>query len=395
MPFITDDLTQKRNVPTLALKTTDNLKFGQPLETAKDTFVRELRLFFSGLGSSASRLAEVVTIDKYMIPQQSTDPTENMITLIRQQPDILQKLPLISVTGASGSKRHMGIGGAFVGHTQYPARVRFANPEPYDLSTILGTPTPTITYTTRPDGVTDTSSTLVFASTFFPTPGVVTAGQIVNAINFQALYAKARTVTTDAGVFVEILAGGPICLTVPNRYPQGQMAYNSPDEVTPNRIEVTGGTAALLTELGLTVGQNDSTQNSARRPCNRYAVGANISLGFDIGATSDPERTEITDLLIYFLSLYLDDRQYTLYGEHVFTEPVTGLTTERFFQVIVGDWSMTGEADIPRPDGEREDKVYVNRFTVPVTVFDYIDRIVPSDLIPPTFEVSDTLPSTS
>lgn len=388
MPFASDDLTQKRNTPTVALKTSDDFKFGQLVETAKDAMVRELRLYFSGLGSSAARLAEVLTVDKYLISQQSTDPTENMLTLIRQQPDILQKLPLISVTGASGRKRHMGIGGAFVAHTQYPARVRAANASPYNLSAVLGSPAPTITYTTRPDGVNDVVSTIVFASQFFPTPAAVTAQQIANAINFQALYATARAVTASNGsVYLELVAGGPIRITTPDRYPQ-QVTYGTTvDEVTPNNIEITAGTAALLTALGLTVGQQDDTAVASHPPCNRYALSGDLSLGLDVGATSDNERTEVTDLLIHFLGLYLDDRGYTFYGEHVFTEPITGLTTERFFQIILGDWTMTGEADIPRPDGEREDKVYVNRFTLPVTIIDYIDRTIPSNLIPPTAQL--------
>ena len=51
---------------------------------------------------------------------------------------------------------------------------------------------------------------------------------------------------------------------------------------------------------------------------------------------------------------------------------------------------MSGEADIPRPDGEKEDKIFANRFNIPVVVFDYVDRIIPSNLIPPVAQVRQT-----
>lgn len=392
-----DDLSLKRNQPTLALKTADNFRFGQTLETVKDTFVRELRSFFAAPVAAASRFAEALTIDKYVISQTSTDPTENIITLIRQQPDILQKLPLISITGATGQRRSMGLGGAFVGNVQYPPRLRAANPEPYDLSAVLGTPAPQLVFVTQPDGLTDVMSTLLFPNLFFPTPGAVTAQQLANAINIQALYARARAVSVSGSTYLELLAGGPMKMTGPNRYPEGQRKYNGGIEPeTPNGIEITAdSTAALLTALGYTVGQSDDSTNSLRQPMSRYAMSRNLSIGLDVGATSDNERTEISDLLSYFLEIYLNDRQFTFYGQHIFEEPGTGVTSERYFQIVLGDYTMTGEADIPRPDSEREDKVFVNRFNIPVTCFDYVDRIVPANLIPPEASINNDLPEPS
>lgn len=390
MPFANDDLALKRNVPTLSVDTVDSYRFSQLVETTKDAFIEELRAFFATPAAAAARYAEILTIDKYAISALSTDPFENLVTLIREYPDILQKLPLISVTKASGSRRPIGITGAFVAHVQYPPRVQTTLPEPYNLSAILnvGTP-PTVTITTRPDGITDRASTITLPTLFFPTPTTVTAAQLAAAINFQSLYASARAVVVGGSTFLQILAGGPLRISKPTALPAATnpRSYWSNEETTPDRIAITGGTATLLTTLGLTVGQSDDSNNPARPPCNRYGTAANFTIGLDVGATSDNERTELTDLLIYWLNLFMSDRDYTFYGQHVFEEAAAGATTERFFQITLNDFTMTGEADIPRPDGEREDKVYVNRFNIPVIVYDYVDRIIPANLIPPAFNI--------
>ena len=389
MPFAQEDLTLKKNIPTLALDTSDDFKFSQLVETVKDTFVRELRTFFAQPVASAARLAEVLNIEKYAIAPASATPLETAITLIREFPDIMQKLPMIAVTKSSGSQRPVGVTGAFVDHVQYPPRLRSSNPSPFNLSSVLvpGIP-PRIIYSTRPDGVTDVTSTALFPNRFFPTPSAVTAQQLADAINLQALYARARVVTVGASTFLEIFPGGPLRLTPPAAVVPGRR-INGGEPTTPNRIAIlNGSTAGLLTALGYSVGQSDDSNNVLRPPCNRYATSANFTIGLDIGAESDNERTEITDLLIYFLNLYMNDRDYTFYGQHVFEEAASGVTTERLFQIIMTPWSMAGEADIARPDGEREKRIYVNRFNIPIIVYDYVDRIIPSTLIPPDFKIA-------
>ena len=405
MPFASDDLTLKQNVPTVATDATQDFRFSQLVETVKDAFCIELRKFFAQPTVAAARFAEILHVEKYGIPQPNpVDAFETMVSIIREYPDVLQKLPLVSVTKSSGRQKRAGISGAFVGHVQYPPRVRTANAEPYDLSLILNPAAPPrLVFTTMPDGQNGVTSTMLFPTTpFFPTPSAVTAQQIANAINAQALHATARAVTVGGSVYLEIMAGGPVRLTrsggpVPT---QPSSPFFSPvsagrpyhvsarQSQTPDRVEILGGTTALLTALGLTVGQQDDSTNEARPPCNRYATGGEFTIGIDVGARSDNERTEITDLLHYFFNLWLDDRDYTFYGQHVFEEPTAGGTTERYFQITVNDWQMAGEADIPLPDGEKEKKVYANRFNVPVVAFDYIDRIISSTLIPPTAELA-------
>jgi len=388
--FATDDLALKRNSPTNATDTRDDFRFSQLVETAKDAFIEELRRFFAQPTTAAARFAEILTIGKYGISQQSTDPFENLVTLIREYPDILQKLPLISVTKAGGGRRPIGVTGSFVDHVQYPPRVRSANPEPYDLTGILNVTTPPrIAFRTKPDGVTYRTSTMVLPSMVFPTPAAVTAQQLADIINFQALYARARAVTVGAATYLELVAGGPVRSTKSTHLPvaTNPRDYRVSDHETPNAIEVTGGTAALLTELGFTIGQQDDSDNPDRRPANRYGVSASFTIGIDVGADSDNERTELTDLLIYFFSLYMADRDFTFYGEHVYSEPGAAATTERYFQIILGDWSLAGEADIPRSDGERETKIHVNRFNIPIVINDYVDRKIPANLIPPTYQL--------
>lgn len=390
MAFAQDDLGIKQNAPTLALKTTDNFKFSQLVETAKDVFVRELREFLSQPPANAVRFSEPLNIEKYAFPEPNSavDPYETLLSIIRVVPDYLQKLPLIAVTQAGGSQRPIGLGGAFVDHVQLPPRLRSSNAGTYDLSALWGLASPPqLVVSTQPNGVDDVTSTLLLPRPYFPTPAAVTARQIADVISRQALYMQARSVDVSGSNYLELVAGGPIKMTHPSSVGGSRAHHSGTEPETPSRIEIlAGSTADLLTALGFTVSQSDDSDNAARPPANRYATSANFTVGLDVGATSDNERTEITDLLLYFLNIYLNDKRFTFYGQHVFEDPAAGATTERYFQIILNSWNMVAETDIPRPGAEGEDKIYATRFNIPIIVYDYVDRIVPTALIPPVFE---------
>jgi hypothetical protein len=142
----------------------------------------------------------------------------------------------------------------------------------------------------------------------------------------------------------------------------------------PDSIEVLGppySTPNALAQLGFTAGMKDST--AMRNPSNRYQLASNLTVGLDLGAESENERRELTDLLVYFFSLEMDKRDFTFYGRSVFDDDFP----DEWFQIVLRDQhSLSGEAEIPRQgsSGEQRDLIYINRLQVPITIIDYVDR---------------------
>jgi hypothetical protein len=192
----------------------------------------------------------------------------------------------------------------------------------------------------------------------FSSIGAATIDEVITAAKMQLLYitAKKTLYSTPTNV-LRFDAIGPMTRAS-----------------HPGRIEVLGppySTQNALDQLGLTAGDSDTT--ATRNPANRYQLAQNLTVGIDLGAESENERRELTDLLTYFFSLDMDKRDFTFYGRSVFDDEFP----DEWFQVILKDQhSLAGEAEIPRQggSGEQQDLIYVNRIQVPVTVIDYVDR---------------------
>lgn len=364
---ITDDL-QKVFRPVAWKDQDDTPKFSQLVEAAKNTFVQELRDFFDQKRAEGF-LAEVPTIEKYAAPQVRTDqddPYETAVNLIRAFPDIEQQLPLVAVTTASGAERKPSFTGNFVAHTQYPCRIRGTKGGPY-TGLFSGNVTETLSIETEDKLGNPRISTWTFTRTMFADDTSITVEEMAAAINSQVLFAEANVVRDK--------------LDTPNEEDVLELAVGGPKgHIRPNHITVLGSSsAAMLTALGLTVGQTDNSDNPERPAMNRYMVSVELTVGFDVGAESDNVRTELTDLMLNFGTLHFDRRNWVLYGRGVFDER---FVLEHMQIIIKSSFGMSGEADIPRPDGDQMDKIYVNRFTMPVTVNFYVDRkiqpVVPS-----------------
>lgn len=350
-----ENLYARRNVPTLPLDANDPFRFSQLVETVKDAFQRELMDYFDYRRSDFQNLRnEIPTIEKYNLGFSASDsPIETVTRVLLQHPDILERLPLIAVTTASGSNLKLGFGGQYVAAVQPPARVKGTRPGPFAF-----VPNDKIAFRTTPDGGAPTISTLLFVPSLFQDMNAATMDEVLAAASVQLLYVSTQVTrySTPVGV-LRVNAYGPL-----TRAPH------------PNTIEVLGppySTQNALDQLGFVAGMKDSTQD--RNPSNRYQLSTNLTVGIDIGAESENERRELTDLLMYFFSLEMDKRDFTFVGRSVFDDEFPN----EWFQIILKDQhSLAGEAEIPRQggSGEQRDLIYVNRIQIPVTIIDYVDR---------------------
>ncbi len=344
--MIKDNLN-KGPLPTVPNDTDDPPRFGQIIETTKDAFVIELRKFFNRANISNSLLEELPTIRKYDISTKSREGSlETAIKLTRKYPDVNENLPQIAVLGSTGRNFPMAIGTKFVASVHPKPSVTSGNTEPFTLAVdqilIFRTITPQKE---------ERTTTIIFRESRFANIAQATAQEIVNEINFQSLFARAR-VGSNGEVIIGY--GGVLTQSVTG------------DIVIGNGTDT--GTAA--TALGFTL--NQQTLFTSVLPFNRYHHSAYIDVALEVLAEDENIRTEITDLLWTFFTFTLDDQDFSFHGRSSFNDTISNET----YQVIIKpDPSIAGEQEIPRPNDE-VDKVYVNRINIPVTTIQYIDKAV-------------------
>lgn len=351
-----EDLSQRANIPTLPLDELDPFRFAQLTETAKDCFQRELYDFFSyRVPQFQTRKIEVPTLEKYNLGFNANDTAiETFTRIILQHPDVLERLPLVAITTATGSNLKLGLGTHLVASVNPAARVKSTKVGPYAL-----VEDDRIAFATYPNGSKDpVISYVTFVSLMIPDLAHATADEVVAVAKAQLLYVTAaKTLYSKPVGVIRFDAIGPF----------------SPDPY-PNSIEVLGpphSTQNALDVLGFMAGQKDTA--SDHNPANRYQLAMNLTVGLDIGAESENERRELTDLLTYFFSLEMDKRKFVFYGRSVFDDEVPN----EWYQVILKDQhSLSGESEIPRQSasGEQRDLIYINRLQVPITIVDYVDR---------------------
>lgn len=347
--MIIDDLN-KRPLPTTPDDQSDPVRFGQPVETAKDVFTIELRRFFDRANQSSSKIEELPTVRKFDVsftPGESS--LETAVNLIQKLPNINEHLPLVAIVGATGRNLPMGIGGTFVSNVIYPPSVVSANAEPYVL--VGGS---TLIYTTTPKGDESRQSTITFRASRFTNIATATAQEVADEINGQALYATARV---ESGKVV-LSYGGPF-----------------EDDVRGD-IEIVGGTAASI--IGFTPTQAASYRNMI--PYHRYVQSTALDMALEVVAEDYNIRTELTDLVWNFFTVQMDDRDYMFLGRSAFD---TNIQNESYQLVLKPEMTLSGEQEVPRPGDER-DKLYVNRINISLTSFQYVDRavVIPNSTTP-------------
>lgn len=350
-----DEIELRAYTATTPDDTEDPPRFGQLVETAKDAFVLALRRFFDR-AQTAERLGELPIIEKYAIGQSvGEDPYVTTVRLLQEYPDLKERLPHISVTGGGARNKRLTVGRPLIDRVQLAPRVVGTGTEPFVLAD-----DDTLVVRTKPDGIDWVTSTLVLRSGRFPSSDPITAAtaaDVARVINEQALYVT-TTATADGGLVIS--TGGPY------------------GKYTPNAIEVlTGSTANLLTELGFTVGQSDSSDNAARPPMWRYHLAGECTINIDVICTDVNTRRELADLVFGWATFWLERQHFTMLGRGTFEPEVY---PDEHYQITLNqETSMGPETFVPRP-GDQSDKVHVQRISVPVVVIQYIDRpvLVPS-----------------
>lgn len=323
--------------------------FGRLVETVKDVFVIEIQGFFK----SRARLAEIPNIEKFHFddPMNAEAENDRLLTwthIILQYPDINQRLPLIAVTTAGGTQKKMSIGNNFVGVYWKIPEIRTSVHEPFALedgqvlnySTIAG------------------ASSLTFSDTGFVDIHQVSAYDLAYYINIWAPDLQAL-------MYDDVEVGGVMRRGVAIR---PLKAPASPDNLT---VLASGG---LNEALGIPPGTTDSSTDDP--PYKRYSYAMSMNIGLDVGATTENTRKELVDLLINFLQFYVAERDSTFFGEANALD-ANGDVVQQPFQIILsGEQSKTGEAEIPRPEGDQTQKIYVDRLNIPITAIEYLDRPV-------------------
>lgn len=107
-------------------------------------------------------------------------------------------------------------------------------------------------------------------------------------------------------------------------------------------------------------------------PTIREVVGGDMNIVLEIATTDANTRSELTDIVFSFFSVYLESKNFSILG-NTELEPSSGVPN--LYQIIIKNQaSLGGESDIPRPDGEPVSRIYMNRITVPIIFLDYVDR---------------------
>ena len=335
----------------------------QLVETAKDSIVLELQRYFSSAETQGQLRGEIPTIEKYQIAalDKGEDPYIQQVNILRQLPDIEQKLPLMAITVATGRTRNLGLGTQYVGVVQDLPRLETKS-GPWSTP-----PNSQIAFNTKAG-----RTTITFTSTHIQDFSDIKPFEVVKAINSQTDRLLASE-TPDHRIrillkkpdleFIEVAEVVPVDYTGTVGQP-----------TTPNApIVIDGAPYAGSTTIvdgteafGLTVGSRDDIYNPERPPKHRYQASKDLVVNIDIGTDDDNQRTELTDLLSYFFELRLEERDFHFSGN---TEK-----GQNFQIVLKNELTLGGESEISRPEGDGFDKIYVNRLSIPITIIDYIDR---------------------
>ena len=363
---------RNRYLPTQPYDVNDLPRFGQLVETAKDAFAWELQNFFSYKTTDASsKIIEIPTIQKFALGATSSENSlETVVDLIMSYGDTLDKYPMIAITGMNLREKKMSIGDNYTCNVQYPPSIVGANAGPFNLDYGTGEAwyLEIITYPLG-DSESRTVSTIVFDKILFVDYTNVSTVELVEAINkSQALY---YTCSVSTGNRLRISAGGPCA--------QG----------SPNYIEITDGSLALLNLLGFSVGDSDDYLSTANPSKNRYEVFGDMTINVDVVSDSLNTKTELADLVFSFFAFYMEKRRFQFLGRSYFDRDLD--PTEWYHIILKNQFAWSGETTRPRQGGEQYEHIYAIRGSIPIFIEDFIDRDIVTE---PRFLLSENVQST-
>lgn len=369
----TEDLQDRVMRTTEPFDSSDPPRFAQLTETAKDAFAKELTNYFDiNATDIGGKVAEVPNIQKFALGATAGETSlEQVVDLIQSYGVTPDKYPMIAITSSNVREKPMGIGSAFVTSVQYPPSVVGTKTGPFKLTDGW-----TLELKTWPNGTeaSETTSTFTVSTSTFADLTSVTAAEFAGRLNqTQALY---TTFSVTADGYIRISCGGPCAVT------------------TPNYIEITDGSSGLLTALGLTVGQSDTYLSTDNPPKNRYGIAGDMVINIDVIADEVNARTEVSDLVYAFFAFYVEKRRFQLFGRSYQDRSVD--PPEWWHVILKKQFSWSGETNQPRTGGEQHSMLHAVRGSVPIYIYDYVDRdlvTAPVFLLPENIVEDSILPN--
>lgn len=320
-------------------------RFGQAVEAARDTIVLELRNFFRSsqwnrLGTAEWDSSEIPMIEKFAVADGSFDPYETVVSIVSEYPNIDEALPQIAVLVGNVSNKRMGIGGPHVEVVQDYPSITFPTSEPFALSN-----GDTLAFRTMLDGFNWTDSVVTFSSLTSANLATLTAAEAADIINSQSIYAHATA------------SNGQVTLHLKSReyFPKA----------TSIEILAAGSSAPVLAAFGLAGGEADDIYNVNNLPKFRTHQALEVQINLDLLAESPTLRLELADLLMSWVSHWLEKQFFTF---------MTWDTPNESYQMILHqEVSLGSQSSIPRPPSNKS-KLHVQRLSFTLSVFGYLDR---------------------
>lgn len=423
-----NDLLNRGYASTSPTDSLDPPRFGSLRENVKDAFKIELEKFFTRAQQTSARRSEIPTIEKYAIMATGLSPYETALEVVRKYPDTLTRLPHVAVLATSGQEIPLSVGPPLLGAVQEPPRIVALRPGPYTLQD-----GDTLVVRTKPKGVVQTSNLVFSAGRFLDIAGA-TAAEVAQAINEQALYVFARSVTIGGQEYLQIETGGPYGKGTPNEIEVlpastanvltqtefGKSFSGSQIDAVSKPIlrAITGiGGNFLPTDAGkyitvtgssnsyfndgrfpisdvisstqlryenkygisepsftgtFFIGERDDSTNNARVPKNRFAYLWDVDVQIHVITDDDIVRDETADLVTSFFTFFAEQKFFTLLGRSTLDPTIAG---EHYQISFKRDMRSTSESEVPRGESGK-DKAYVDTYSFGCSVSQYIDRDV-------------------
>ena len=319
-----DPLETRGYQPLIPEDLNDPPRFGQPSETVKDAVLTTIRRYLTQENALPTvRTAELPTFQKYALGYgPGTNPYETFTTLVQEYPDVLERLPHVAVTSASGSNNRPGVGAPILGPTWYPPRVQsttegpyaFANPQRQVSTITVDAAVFPFTYTATiqgrlvsyPSTASDTTATIAVGLT----TAILDAARLVldasSAGNVSTLTWLEPGVSFSLAVSANLTAATPTpasVVTQPNvlsyrtkPWLPGQVPQFVDSEIVfaPSRFATGTITAATAADVARII--NEQARYASAAPTTVGAgTGIRLLAGGPLGGMGGPNEIEILD----------------------------------------------------------------------------------------------------
>jgi hypothetical protein len=109
-------------------------------------------------------------------------------------------------------------------------------------------------------------------------------------------------------------------------------------------------------------------------------------INIDVIADEVNARTEVGDLVYDFFTFYLEKRRFQMFGRSYQDRDID--PSEWWHIILKKQFSWSGETNQPRAGGEQHSMLHAVRGSVPVYIYDFVDRAI---VTPPVFLLPDNI----